>query len=152
MNKGSSDGLPFLYFMREKMKTIKKYMMMTVLITGLLPQVYAADQVEASATTKFPVISESYLKQVNRYGSEDISRLEQGLNKDQIRFILGNPHFSEGVFASKTWNYVLDVQQPKAQSYLRCQLQIQFNEKNNVEHLFWSSDACANLQAEHAHS
>ncbi|CAM4416879.1 hypothetical protein F901_01641 [Acinetobacter dispersus] len=105
-------------------------------------QVIAATATEQSKKVVFPELSQSDLKVVKRYEYSNIARLDTGMNKDQIRYILGNPHFNEGLIGVKTWNYVLDVRVPNTQKYKRCQLRIDFNQKYLVEGLAWKGDTC----------
>ena len=75
----------------------------------------------------------------------DVARLQTNLNKDQVRHLLGSPHFDEGVFGPKVWNYVLDVRLPQSAQYQRCELHLEFDKHGFVENMHWKDRVCAQL-------
>ena len=94
---------------------------------------------------EFPDPKRSYLKSFHRYTVPELKLLGIGLNKDQVHHILGAPSFNEGIFAVRTWNYLVDIHNPVNNTYKRCQLRIDFDKDVLAKAYYWKGEECQEL-------
>ena len=102
----------------------------------------------AASEAQFPSLSSSYLKTGDFIGADHVRRITPGLNKDQVRLELGNPHFSEGIFGVREWDYAFNFYTSKANNdYVTCQFKVQFDKDYRVAATFWKGPDCADYVA-----
>lgn len=88
----------------------------------------------------FPVRADSYRSDGIVAAPQKLQLVRPGLDKDQVRQLLGAPHFSEGLFFVHDWNYLIKL--PQGDGWLECQLQIQFDAQSRVRASYWKRSAC----------
>lgn len=77
---------------------------------------------------------------------ENILRITKGQNKDQVRQLIGDPHFSEGFFGVREWNYVFNLYTgEEGGDYITCQYQVEFNDEMALENTRWRDAQCPEL-------
>lgn len=134
------------------MKCFKK-MSATALCVGLL---LTAGAVSAQPTetygynvnddVKFPEMSHSYLKRGDFVNVANLKSLGLNQGYEQVRLLIGNPHFNEGFGSPKAFNYAFSFYTNQAAGeYVTCQYQVQFNEKHRVTGTFWKEHECEAL-------
>ncbi|KLI99634.1 OmpA family protein [Luteimonas sp. FCS-9] len=72
----------------------------------------------------------------------DLHPLAAGLSKDQLYALVGPPHFAEGVFGVREWDYLFNFREPDGQ-VARCQLKLRFDDAGTVRDLHWLPATCA---------
>jgi outer membrane protein OmpA-like peptidoglycan-associated protein len=67
------------------------------------------------------------------------------MKKSQIYTLLDVPHFHEGLFCVKKWNYILNFYTGSGDDYVSCQYQIRYDKDMRVESTHWRTQQCADL-------
>lgn len=77
----------------------------------------------------------------------DLNLVGPGMTKGQLYTLLDVPHFHEGLFGSRRWNYILNFYSGTGRDYMQCQYQIQFDKHARVSGAYWRGQRCADLFA-----
>lgn len=121
--------------------------------TGVMADSLVASATNISVATEseashYPNPSATYVKAVQRYDIDQIKKLDLGLNKNQVRFLMGNPHFSEGLIGVHTWDYLVGLQKKNSNEYQLCQLRVGFDKNYLVDSLKWRDQSCQDLMTQ----
>lgn len=76
---------------------------------------------------------------------EALRAMRTGMGKDQVRNLLGSPHFSEGPFGVREWNYIFHFRTGAGPEYVTCQYMARFNQNAQTSGLYWNDADCAML-------
>lgn len=78
---------------------------------------------------------------------DNLIRVHAGLNKQQISDLIGFPHFSEGVWGVREWNYVLNFREPaNSENVVTCEFKVLFDENKIARSFYWNPSPCARFQ------
>jgi len=78
----------------------------------------------------------------------NVRQLGAGLDKQQVAGLIGYPHFSEGVWGVREWNYLFHFRE--AGKLTTCQFKVLFDQDKRASSFYWKPEACARYQQEQA--
>lgn len=126
--------------MQNQANTMKK-LLMSLALTTLLGACAQTGPQTADDEIQWPDPDSASWKKGTFPNVEQLRRMGPGMTKDQVRFQLNVPHFSEGIFGSSQWNYLFHFRSGKGDEYETCQYQVVF--KDGVsDSLHWRNPAC----------
>ena len=97
----------------------------------------------APAAQDFPAPDAAKWKQGAFAPLEGLRAMRTGMGKDQVREALGFPHFSEGLWGVREWNYLFHFRTGAGAEFVTCQYLVRFNDDVLTEGLYWKDPACA---------
>lgn len=130
------------------MKKVYKHVLLATAVaaTAALMHGCASGISADESRAEFPDLDSAYLKGGTFVDPGAVLRVSEGQNKDQLRSLLDIPHFSEGLFGVRKWNYAFNFYTDTVpEGYVTCQYQVHFDENALVEKTYWRNDQCADL-------
>lgn len=100
----------------------------------------------ADAGPSFPDPARATMPEGAFVNVENLRKLAPGMTKHQLYDLLGAPHFSEGVFAVRRWNYILAFRETSG-GVIKCQFQVQFDKHAVAQAYYWKPESCKDLLA-----
>lgn len=95
----------------------------------------------------FPALDTAKWPQGSFPSLEALRSMRTGMGKDQVRELLSWPHFSEGLFGVREWNYIFHFRTGKGPEFTTCQYMVRFNSDVLTNGMHWKTPACAALVA-----
>lgn len=71
---------------------------------------------------------------------DNVRMVERGMNKDQLYNLLGRPHFAEGLYGVREWDYAFNYRENGVHKI--CQYKILFDKNMNAQNFFWYPNGC----------
>ena len=101
----------------------------------------------APTSREFPAIETAQWKEGAFPNLENLRLMNSGsgMGKDQIRELLGWPHFREGLWGAREWNYIFHLRTGKGADFITCQYMVRFDETMLSTGAFWRMPECADL-------
>lgn len=106
----------------------------------------AADGGGNGGSVNFPDASHASMPEGIFVNIENLRKVAPGMTKTQLYNLLGTPHFNEGVFGVREWNYIFDFRKADGSNdYFRCQYQVEFDNHSHAENFYWKPESCKSL-------
>lgn len=105
-------------------------------------------KVSPEGTTANPVFPKLSSAKFNTSGTqigswpnwENVRQIERGMNKDQLYYLIGHPHFSEGLYGVREWDYVFNYRENGEHKV--CQFKVLFDKNMNAQSFYWYPNGC----------
>jgi len=105
-----------------------------------------ADAGAGAGAVEFPDPARATMPEGSFVNLENLRKLAPGMTKPQLYALLGTPHFNEGVFGVRRWNYVFDFRKADGSGdFIRCQFQVAFGKDHTAAAYYWKPEACKAL-------
>lgn len=97
------------------------------------------------SAVQFPQRTQASLKEGTFPNVDNLRQMIPGLSKTQVYELIGPPHFREGVFAVRQWDYIFNFRTGRGNEFLVCQYQIKFNQDMKTDTGAWDKRECADI-------
>ncbi|SAY51707.1 lipoprotein [Neisseria weaveri] len=71
---------------------------------------------------------------------DNVRMIEAGMNKDEIYNLIGRPHFNEGLYGVREWDYLFNYRENG--QHKTCQYKILFDKNMDAQSFHWLPAGC----------
>lgn len=130
------------------MKKLSIMVAAVMALTGCLGTKTLSKNISAEGTVVredlvFPQLESAWQKEGLFPNSENLSKIRAGMNKNELRQLIGNPHFSEAQHAYE-WDYIMRFYRPD-ESVQVCQYKVIFDKDFKGRQFYWHPADCVNF-------
>lgn len=90
---------------------------------------------------RFPSPETAVVKEGAFPNIDNLRNMAHGLSKKQVYALVGTPHFDEGVFGVREWDYLLKFRVDG--QVVTCQYKVLYDRDYRVSSMHWAPDGCA---------
>jgi len=91
---------------------------------------------------KFPQASSAWVKDGVTPNINNLRKISEGMTKDDVYVLLGRPHFSEGFFKVREWDYVFHLTKQDGSRQQTCHYKIIYDNNMRLKSGHWQEDSC----------
>jgi outer membrane protein OmpA-like peptidoglycan-associated protein len=95
------------------------------------------------ANVVFPQREKAWFKEGTFPNLENLRAVGSGATKDQLYGLLGRPHFSEGLFGVREWDYIFHFRKPEG--VITCQFKTMFDKNYAAQSFHWMPAECEQM-------
>lgn len=99
------------------------------------------DSVGHTASPVFPQMDSATRPEGSYVNLANLNAIKPGMTKNQLYQLIGTPHFSEGVFGVKEWDYILKFRMASGND-LVCQYKVVFDKDLIAQSFFFQPENC----------
>lgn len=104
-----------------------------------------ADDGRSAEKILFPAKDEATFDGGTFVNLENLKQVSPGMTKDQLYALLGRPHFHEGVFGVREWDYLFNFHVGHQDKVVQCEFKVLFDTHDLAQSFYWNPDNCADL-------
>ncbi|MBO7370244.1 MAG: OmpA family protein, partial [Campylobacter sp.] len=90
----------------------------------------------------FPDPEKTWIDAPTHPNAENLGKIEQGMSKDQVYFLIGHPHHQEGMYAVREWDYLFNLKKKAGDPDKICQFKIIYDKDYKVGSTFYNPKGC----------
>ena len=94
---------------------------------------------------KFPDLNKTWIDAPTHPNAENLGKVEKGMSKDQVYFLIDHPQYAEGLYGVREWDYVFNLKKKAGDPDKICQFKIIFDKDYRVGSTFYNPKGCADV-------